>query len=102
VHAKLTHRWIDRDHFRRKVRWNMKALGRSENVELTGIEDQLFVVSRRQRLPEIANIVIIDAIDIQDIGMFLRAIADAIMSECLFVQCDAQDQPTPDIELTID
>src|SRR5271166_5832025 len=78
---KLADRRVDRRHLGGEVRGNLNFLARSENVELVGIEDQAAVLAGVNRLPEILDSIAADAIDVDDVAVLDRPVADDILPE---------------------
>src|SRR6201989_993563 len=76
VHAKLADQRIERHHLGGIVRRYLYRLFRSEDVELAGIENEAVLPARAHRLPEIADLLTPAALDIDETGVALGAIAD--------------------------
>src|SRR6266404_5070986 len=76
VHAEFADQRIERYHLGGVVRRNLYRLFGGQNVELAGIENEAAVGARRDRLPEFIDRVAAAAIDIDDAGVALGAIAD--------------------------
>ena len=53
----------------------MRSL-RGEDVELVGVEDQLAVAARAERLPIVLDPVGADLLEVDDVGVALGAVAD--------------------------
>ena len=74
--AELADQRIEGDHLRRIIRRHMNGLARDEDIELIGIEDDLGLAARRDRLPIVEHVAGRALVDIDDAGMALGAIAD--------------------------
>ena len=76
VDAKFANSRIDRGHFRRKVRGDLHALPRSQNIELVGIEDQPPILTCPYGLPKILDRIAAQAVDVDDVAVLDGLIAD--------------------------
>ena len=76
VHAELADEGIERYHFRGIVGWDLHGLGGGEDIKLVGVENQAPVIARGDRLPKIGNVVRGAALDLDNRGVALGAIAD--------------------------
>src|SRR5690606_24607193 len=76
VDAELADERVEGRHLGGIERRDMHGLARDEDVELVRIEDQLVAATAEQRLPEIVDVVLVLAIDVDVGGVVLAAIAD--------------------------
>ncbi len=74
--AELADRGVDRRHFGGEIGGNLHFFARGENIEFLGIEDQAAVGARPDRLPEFLRGVVGRPLDVDDVGVLVRPIAD--------------------------
>src|SRR5829696_6831042 len=72
----LAHHWIDRHHLGGVAGRDVQLLFRDKNVELVRVEDQPLVGARPDRLPIILDGVGAGPVDVDDVGVALRTVAD--------------------------
>ena len=78
----------------------MHLLARGEDIEFVGVEDQPLVGTRADRLPEIVAAIGAGTVDVDDVAVLLRAVADDRPRRA--AQSDAQDQAVAQVELAVD
>ena len=89
VDAEFADQRIERHHLRGAVRRHLHGLARGEDVELVGIEDQALVAPRLDRLPELGDVVARAAVDVDQAGVALGAVADeAVVAEAGEIDAD--------------
>ena len=76
VHAEFADQRIERHHLGGIVGRHLHGFRRSQDIKLVGIEDQALVGARGDRLPEIGDVIGGAALDVDDGGVALGAIAD--------------------------
>src|SRR6266700_7114891 len=76
VHPELADQGIERHHLGGVVGRHLHRLLGRPYIELVGIEDQVAVLARRHRLPELPDLVAGPALDVDHAGVALGAIAD--------------------------
>ena len=79
MHAEFPDQRIERHHLGGMVGRHLHRLFRREDVKLVGIEDQALVGARRNRLPEVADLVCVAPFDVDQPGMAFGAIADELV-----------------------
>src|SRR5580692_11285500 len=76
VHAEFADQRIERHHLGGIIGRHLHSFVGGQDVELVGIEDQALVGARRDRLPEIGDVIGVALIDLDHRGVPLGAIAD--------------------------
>ena len=92
MHAELAHRRIDRHHFGGEIARNVQPFLRGEDVEFVRVKDQPVVRPSPDTVPVIIHRIGADAVHIENIGVFLRAVADHATGR-LGAEGDAQNEP---------
>ena len=72
--AELAHRRVDRGHLGGLQHRDLHRLLGGQDVELAGVEQQL-AAARLQRLPEVARVVAVLAVEVDDAGVAAGAVA---------------------------
>ena len=78
-----------------------RLLLRGEDVELVRVEDQPPVGPGADELPEILDLVGPDTVDVDHVGVALRAVADEPLRADA-AELDAQHEPVADVEVAVD
>ena len=76
MHAKLAHQRVEGHHLGGVIGRHLHRLFRGEDVELAGIENETALPARAHRLPEITDVITGAALDVDDPGVALGAVAD--------------------------
>src|SRR5208283_608944 len=93
MYPEFAHRGVDRNHFGGKIGWNLEPLPGGENIELIRVEDQPLVAPRPDLHPIVCK-VIVREVYIENIGVFLRFVADHPIGR-FGAQANPQHEPAP-------